>query len=304
MIKNQMNIAFATYAERPAILPDDELTASCLRAHGVNIVGAVWDNPDVRWSEFDAVIIRSTWDYYTKAPSFLAWLDALERANVRVWNPLPLMRWNADKIYLRSLEYEGVPIVPTVWLERGSENASQASLLDIMRDNGFDEIILKPTISAGAYRTARVTQATAEAHQALLTEILTDSHVMIQPYLREIETLGEVSLMFFNTGDGGVFSHAARKTPQAGDFRIQEEYGGLTQGFVPSAELLEQAHAVLDATEECISVANWLYARVDGVEVAGKLLLMELEMIEPSLFFETHADAPERFARAVLQVIR
>jgi hypothetical protein len=306
------SIAFATYAAHPAVLPDDDLAAAALRERGVCVTGAVWDDERVDWGSFDAVVIRSAWDYYRKPASFLLWLDALEKANVRVFNPIPLMRWNADKIYLRALNQAGVHIVPTVWIEQGA--GLKMSLDKVLQEQGWSNVILKPTISAGAYRTARFDAVQAAECQLLLTEITSTSHAMLQPFMREIETSGELSFMFFNDSHNSsqeavssYLSHCIRKTPQRGDFRIQEEFGGANTLIRPDAELVSQAcHALNMALHlGCTPTAGeksqtWLYARVDGVETSTGLALMEIELIEPSLFFAFDVAAPDRFATALV----
>jgi glutathione synthase/RimK-type ligase-like ATP-grasp enzyme len=310
-------VAFATYAAHPAILPDDECAADALRERGVEVTGAVWDDASVDWSGFDAVVIRSTWDYFTKPALFLAWLDALERSQVRVLNPLPLMRWNADKIYLRALHQAGVRIVPTLWIDKGTHISidgalrEQSTLQNNSNSLAWSDVILKPTVSAGAYRTARFSIGEALAHQSLLDEITCDSHAMLQPFMHEIETHGELSFMFFHNGvrgtDSAAFSHCIRKMPKGGDFRIQEEYGGVNEQIQPSAGLLRQASHALQAALGLASRAaadstlthEWLYARVDGVETSAGLAIMEIECIEPSLFFLLDSASPARFADAL-----
>jgi glutathione synthase/RimK-type ligase-like ATP-grasp enzyme len=293
-------IIFATYAARPDILPDDEHAAAVLRVHGYRVAAAVWDDTNLTpadWATFSAVVVGSTWDYFTKPAAFQAWLTMLERANVIVFNPIPLMRWNADKIYLRELERAGVPIVPTLWVNKDSDT----SIDELLSQCDWTELILKPSISAGSYKTARFLrsdlQSSASEYQALLADIVQESSAMLQPLVPEILLTGEYSFIFFKGSDEVVFSHAVLKSAQAGEFRIQEKYGGQTRIVEAPPHLIQQARDVLDAVESIVGEdsANWLYARVDGVERDGQLLLMEVEMIEPSLFF-TEADAAEKGA--------
>jgi len=211
-------VAFVTEQRFPALVEDDLQVVEPLRACGITIEGAVWDDPAVRWTDYDAVVMRSTWDYYLKSEAFFAWLDALEAQHVPLWNPLHIVRWNADKSYLLDLKKRGVTIVDSVLIPRGGA----ANLTDVLREQGWTEAIYKPTISAGAHKTARFTQATAAAVQAEFDALLKDSAALIQPFVAEIASKGEWSLLFFDKQ----YSHTVLKTPQSGDFRVQEHLGG------------------------------------------------------------------------------
>ncbi|MDX1995325.1 MAG: hypothetical protein SF029_23275 [bacterium] len=271
-------IAFVTYAANPAITPDDNLTAEALRRMGYIVESAVWNDPAVAWQAFDLVVIRSPWDYHHQPDAFLTWLDRLEALGVRVENALPLLRWNAHKTYLRDLEGCGIPIIPTVWVKQGEPVPALTAVW-----GEPDEVVVKPTISASAYLTERLRVEALSGFTALVD-------VMIQPFVREITVVGEWSLLYFD----GRYSHAVKKYPQAGDFRVQSEFGGKVSLETPTPALLEQVQAILDSLD-----TTPLYARVDGVEVDGRFLLMELELIEPSLFLRAAADAPQRFAEAI-----
>jgi hypothetical protein len=299
-------IVFVTYAEHPAILPDDQLAADILRAHGVTVESCVWNTPDVDWSQFDAVVVRSPWDYYKHPLEFGLWLDGLNVQQARVWNPTRLMLWNANKTYLQDLQNNGIAIVPTQWVEQDTERTLAAMLEEQMFGAPVAWYVIKPTISAGAYQTLRVRPQTLQAgsttEEAVFAEIVRHSQVMIQPYMPEIAATGEYSFVFFHDSDQATLSHIILKTPATGDFRSQEQFGSTLRAVKLdelSHTLLEQAHHVVDAAVSIVDT-NWLYARVDGVVRDGQLLLMELEMIEPSLFLRFDANAPQRFADALL----
>lgn len=284
-----MRIAFVTYANLPHLSDDDRLAVGDLRRRGAEVEPAVWDDPDVRWSRYDRVVIRSCWDYHKRLEEFLGWLDRMEREEVPLWNPARVVRGNVDKAYLAELAATGLPVVPTAHLERGAA-ADLAGLLDAW---GWDEVVIKPSVSASAFRTRKIGRAEAAEAQRELDEILAASGVLIQPFMAEIQSGGEWSLIFL----GGDFSHAVLKRPRAGDFRVQQELGGSAELAVPPDSLIEQARAILRQIP-----GPWLYARVDGVETGGAFTLMELELTEPSLFLELAPQAPARFAAAILKV--
>ena len=281
------HIAFATSVAWPTLTPDDRLAADALARRGMRVSPAVWSDRGVDWKVFDAIVIRSTWDYHRRHPEFAAWIDALERMGRPVWNPCPLLHWNANKRYLADLGQRGVAIVPTEWLPVPTPD----SLRGVMGAHGWDDVVVKPVISATAHGTRRIRARDGRAIDAISGDF---GELMVQPFLPEIGTAGEWSLMFFR----GEYSHSVRKQPMAGDFRVQSEFGGSAVAEPAPPDVIAAAQRVVDAV-----TGPWLYARVDGVETAAGFLLMELEMLEPLLFLELDARAPDRFADATLAVL-
>src|SRR5882762_2803906 len=271
-------IALATYAKLPSLNEDDLLLVPALQELGVTAVPAVWDSPDVCWEEFQGVVVRSCWDYHHRLEEFLAW--------VTLWNPPAVLRWNSHKGYLRDLAVRGVPIVPTRWLARGR----RVGLAQLLRDERWSDAVVKPAVSASATDTWRTSAATAGADQRRLEQLLRAGDVMVQPFIDEVCDPGEWSIIFF----GGRFSHAVRKRPAATDYRVQWEFGCFVMLRPPPPRLVADAEAVMAAVP-----GNPLYARVDGVERADRLMLMELELIEPHLFLGWDADATGRLAVAL-----
>lgn len=281
-----MRIGLATCTKVPDLSADDQLLREELLRRGVDARAVVWDDPMVPWVAFDGVILRSCWDYHLDPERFLDWVADLEAAGIPLWNPASLVRWNHHKGYLQELERSGLPIVPTVFLERGA----QVSIAGLLAERGWTDAVVKPAVSASAYRTFRVSLANAAEAQEAAADLLAGGDVLIQRFLPEIATLGEWSLLFF----GGVFSHALLKRPAAGDFRVQTELGGRAIRQDPPPGLLEQAQAIARRIPE-----PWLYARLDGVDLGGVFTLMELEMIEPYLFLAADPLAPARMAEAL-----
>lgn len=283
-------VALATSAALATLPDDDRLLIEPLARRGIAAEPVVWDDPAARWTEYDAVVIRSCWDYHERHDEFLAWVGELEAAGVPLFNPPAVVRWNADKAYLRVLEAAGTAIVPTLWTEPG-EPATLAALLE---EAGWDEAVVKPVVSAGARNTWRTSRAQAPGEEGRFRELAQRERLMIQPFLPEITAEGEWSLVFF----GGRFSHAVVKRPRPGDFRVQEEYGGHATAAEPDPSLVAAAEtAIRHAPEPC------LYARVDGCVVDGRFLLMELEVLEPALFLAQAPGAAERFAEAMTEAL-
>jgi hypothetical protein len=281
-------IAFVTYQKAPHLTPDDALAVAPLKELEIEVTPAIWNDPAVNWKRFDAVIVRSCWDYHRQPRQFRQWLDHLQTQQITLWNPAEIIRWNMDKKYLQELAAKGVAIPPTIWLEA----ESVADLFSLLNETRFAQAVIKPTISATAHQTYRTVPATARADQAKLDAVLRRSGVMIQKFVDEITTTGEWSLIFF----AGKFSHAVLKRAPDGDFRVQADFGGTYHQHLPPPELIKQAEAILRLLEPPL-----LYARVDGVDRNGQLVLMELELIEPCLFLNIDAAAPRRFAEAIFQ---
>ncbi|HXY18631.1 MAG TPA: hypothetical protein VEH83_01400 [Gemmatimonadales bacterium] len=282
------SLALATCAEYPGLSPDDRLLLPALERLGAAPAPVRWDDPARRWGGFDAVVVRSCWDYHHRLPDFLRWLDRLEREGARVLNPLPTLRWNVTKSYLRELAAAGVSVTPTVWVPVGST----ATLGQVADEIGAEAVVVKPNVSATAFETWRFDRARATDAEAQFARLVRERDLMVQPFLPAIETDGELSLVFL----GGAFSHAVRKRPRPGDFRVQEEHGGTAEAAAASADLVRQAARAL-----AVAPGDPLYARVDGLASDGTLIVTELELVEPMLYFGWDAGAADRMAAALMR---
>ena len=290
MSRSVPRVALVTCAQQPDLHAEEAHLLPMLRALGVLADAVVWDDAGVDWGGFDAVVLRSTWDYFTRYPEFCAWLDRLE-GQVPVWNRPALLRWNADKRYLRELEQRGVCIVPTAFCEPQSAPV----LREMVRERGWDRVVLKPAVSGGAFRTHRFEARDAASYQAALDDILTTTAALIQPFFPEIQDEGEWSFFFFD----GAFHFAVLKVPQGDDYRVQPEFGGTYTRVVPEAWMLEQVQGVLGALPEAPA-----YARIDGVRRGRTFHLMEAELIEPFLYLRAAPEAAEAYARTVARLAR
>jgi len=246
----------------------------------------VWNDPQESWRKCSQIIVRCTWDYSSNVLEFLKWIDRVEAAGIRLHNPPNILRWNSDKLYLRDLVARGVLIPETVWIPRGKLTE------ELLAESVHGPSVLKPTVSAGAYDTHRVSPENVGNVFELLREVNLHKGLMLQPFIEEVVSPGEYSLMYF----ANEYSHAVLKTPRPGDFRVQPRYGGEQVTATVAPEIVTQARGVL---EKIPFAEKPLYARVDGVIREGQFVLMELELIEPYLFLEFGDGADSALAKLV-----
>lgn len=241
------------------------------------------------FGDFDLVTPLLAWGYPRDCPRWFDLLNQLESEGVRVSNPVSILRWNSDKAYLAELDVAGIPSVPTVL----SNALDDAALEDARRMFKTDTLVIKPPISGGADGTYRLGRGDA------VPEAVAGHRMMIQPYLPNISAEGEYSLFYF----GGILSHSIIKRPAQGDFRVQEQYGG-TEEAIPAPEAAKiLAQRALAATAAITETGTLAYARVDLLRDGdGAFRLMELELIEPSLFLQFAPDKGAAFAQALLSV--
>ncbi|MGB5850734.1 MAG: hypothetical protein WBG85_00435 [Rhodanobacter sp.] len=276
-------LALATCAARARVDPDDAHLAATLERLGLPPTVCVWNDAQVDWSAFDLVLIRTIWDYHRHHAAFGQWLDRLDRLGVATVNDSRLLRWNSDKRYLAELDRLGVATIPSR-LARGSE------LARVLASMPGASVVVKPTISGGAWQTLRG-EVGDEAFAVAVAQLPPTMDYLVQPYLPEIASAGEWSLLYF----GGEYSHAVIKHPAAGDYRVQDEHGGRSHPATPDAATRAAAGRALAALTGAGHDVP-AYARVDGVVSGGRFVLMELELIEPSLFLAGQPRAAERFA--------
>ncbi|MCZ8529923.1 ATP-grasp domain-containing protein [Alteromonas sp. PRIM-21] len=269
----------------------DELLIPFFEQRGWTVKTVSWHSASPNWNKFDYVIVRSTWDYQQHAKEFLACLEDIEASSAVLLNPIFLMKWNIEKHYLKDLQGKGVPIVETMWGSEFNNNVIDEAFAQF----GCDAVVIKPTLSANADDTFKLSAADwREGHvnQRVLFDTFQQRDFMIQPFLSSVVDEGEYSLFYF----GGEFSHAIKKVPQKGDFRVQEEHGGSLHSIAVDSEQLAIAEKALAAMP-----CDALYARVDLVRQGNNWAIMELELIEPSLYFNLDPQSPLRFVEALVR---
>jgi glutathione synthase/RimK-type ligase-like ATP-grasp enzyme len=261
---------------------------------------AIWTDA-AAWKEPPAlVVIRSCWDYHRRLPAFFNWLDSLAQRGIAVVNAPDLIRWNARKSYLLDLIDAGFATgIPTALIGPDHDQPSDAQIGRRIHAAGFDasEIVVKPEVSASAWQTHRLRPLDTPSHMSTLRELVAARNTIVQPFVPEILTKGELSLVYF----GGRISHAVRKLPADGDFRVQEEHGGTTVAVAPPPALEAYGRAALDAVARlrATRAEDIVYARVDVVN-ALPARLMEIELIEPALFLGASAGAAAAFAAEIV----
>jgi glutathione synthase/RimK-type ligase-like ATP-grasp enzyme len=268
----------------------DQMLFEPLKAVGWLAEEVSWRKTDVDWNVYDVVVIRTTWDYQDDVEAFMACLQRIEASSAQLQNGLKAVEWNISKRYLSDLQNQGINIVPTLWF-----NAFVVAELQIGFSH-FDtsEIVLKPLVSANADHTYRLTPENLKEQADELKDVFAHREFMMQPFLPEIVNEGEYSLFYF----AGHYSHSILKQPGAGDFRVQEEHGGHLKSIQPSEEMLTIARHCLAALP-----ADVLYARIDLVRHKNEFAVMEIELIEPSLYFNMDPESPQRFVDAFIDMI-
>lgn len=278
-----MRVGFLTAKKYAALFADDLPAAEALRARGVEVAPVVWTED--RLEGFDALVMRSPWDWYERRAHFRAFLGALAALETPVFNAPAVMAAYADKTYLPRLARQGVRTVPTEVLAPAELPEAPARLHRL----GWQRAVLKPAFTANAFG-AHVFDARDAAAVVQRIGATSEPH-LLQPFLEGIHE-GELSFVFL----GGEYSHAVRKTPPPGEWRVQHEYGGVETRLEPRPEWVAEAARML-----ALAAPGQLYARVDCVPLDGALHLMELEVVEPQLFFTLAPDAATRFADGLLE---
>ena len=281
-----MKIALASCDNLPGWEVDDKPLIAELESLGAEVHTPAW-TADVDWDAFDATVIRTTWDYHTRDQEYLDWT----RSVARLFNPFPVIEWNINKSYLQILETCGIAIAPTIWIQTGDQTSIAESLDQLQTNTGF----IKPLVGACASDTLRFNANEIEQAQSFLDE-RTDQEMMIQPYLRSVENEGELSGIFVD----GEFTHGVQKIPVDGDYRVQDDFGAEDR---PYAFTTEEIHTMKNIFHHVPDGDSLLYARVDYLRADdGTLLLNELELIEPSMFFRHSSDSHKKFAEAILSL--
>jgi hypothetical protein len=290
-----MRVAIATFSAMPPEFDDDERLAAAIGALDVEVARVPWDDAGTDWHGFDAVVIRSTWDYATRHDEFVAWAESIGR---RLHNAPELVRWNSDKHYLGDLAAAGIAVVDTAFVAPGEDPPA----LD-------GEIVVKPTVSAGAKDSGRFSERSRDEALGLIARIHGSGRTaMVQPYVPTVDTLGETAVVCLD----GEPSHVLRK----GAVLRPDEVAPVRADGVGAAEVMYDPELVVAgaATDGELRFAAALlehvtdrfgyvplYARVDMVtDEAGEPMLMELEAVEPNLYLDQAPGAAERVAAAIV----
>lgn len=272
------------------ILKEDQLITAALEKRGFQVTRINWDNADFDWKQTRAAVFRTTWDYFHRFAEFSAWLDRVS-SETQFINPLSTIRWNMDKHYLGDLQSRNIRIPPTVFIKQDDNR----TLSQIATVTSWNEFILKPAVSGAARHTYRFSRDEITEHEIIYRQLIAGEAMLLQEFQSRILTKGEVALMCFN----GKYSHAVLKRAKAGDFRVQDDFGGSVHDYTPGEEEIRFA-------EEVVRVCHPtpVYARVDLIwDSADQLCVSELELIEPELWIRNFPPAAETFAEALAAVL-
>ncbi|MBX3256459.1 MAG: hypothetical protein KF862_20150 [Chitinophagaceae bacterium] len=287
-----MKIAFITYSgnghysaannfnEYDDLLP-------YLQQQGLDISAEIWDDPNVDWSKYTIALLKTPWDYFQKFEAFKAWLNKIESLSIRLLNDYNIVRWNMDKHYLKDIAAAGLEVIPAVFLDKGAE----VSLLPLFEELNTLQLIVKPCVSGGSKNTIIVQKTEAGKRQKEVDALLSMGDFIVQPLMDEVYE-GEWSFIFFN----GHYSHTVLKKPAKGDFRVQQIYGGTIETLFPGRAVIDRAKSYVDRF-----VPRVLYARVDGLMIKGRFVLMELELVEPFLYLSYGENAVQNYYNALLE---
>lgn len=271
-------LLYLTDRKHNKLIPDENGISGVFRQAGIEINISIWDETD--WTLHPNILIRTPWDYPLKTHLFMDKLCLATKQGMNVIHSERIVRWNIDKSYLAQLAKAGQKVVPT-YVEDGFNPESLAKYF-----KQYPTLVLKPRIGAGGRDTFKISLA----DDVSKVSVLLGSSVLVQPFVPEIETVGEYSFIFF----GEEFSHAVLKKARPGEFRVQDGYGGTVEAYSPAKTEIKAVTAMLKSVN-----LNTVYARVDVVRQHGEFHLMELEILEPELFFRFFDNGMARFAQAV-----
>jgi len=262
-----------------------------LEQRGLSVIRKDWASADFDWNNCEYAIFRTPWDYFDKYELFSKWLKKVQYKTTLI-NPAETIFWNIDKHYLQDLNKKEVHTIPTVYIEKGD----QITLRDLHENQKWDKTILKPAVSATARHTYKLSLDNLDQHNSIFQKLIGERCMMLQPFQNDIEENGEVSYVLF----GGKFTHTVLKRTKPGDFRVQDEFGGTVELYSPNQKEIAFAQSAVNA---CDPVP--VYARVDVIrDNDGKLCLVELELLEPELWFRLNPGSAKTFSNHIMNFIK
>ena len=272
------------------ILLEQELLKSAFEGQGLKVDITYWDNPSYEWHQTKSVLFRTVWDYFERFDEFWEWLEQV-KTKTRLINSYELIKWNIDKHYLKDMSSWGIETVPTYFADKGCN----MKLHEIAKRNQWKDLVIKPAISASAFKTYKILANEIQVNEKLFNSLVQERNMLVQPYFETITQLGEASLMVFD----GKFTHAILKKAQPGDFRVQDDFGGTVHNYIPTKAEINFAEKVFETCK-----TKPVYGRVDIVWDNDKnFYLSELEIIEPELWIRNYPKCAERIAIAVDKIL-
>ena len=272
------------------VLLEDRLVQEALENEGLTVKRLSWDDANFDWNTTKYALFRTTWDYFDRFDEFSRWLETVSKQTILL-NSAKMIRWNIDKHYLHDLEKQHITIVPTYFIEKGDSR----TLSEIHQELGWTKTVVKPCISGAARHTYKLYPENIHQHEAIFKDLIAEEAMMLQPFMHQVVTKGEISLMIIN----GTYTHAILKQAKKGDFRVQDDFGGSVHEYIPSQEEITFAE---NAVKACIEFP--IYARVDIIwDNNNQLAISELELIEPELWFRFNNDAATQLAKGIKKLL-
>jgi glutathione synthase/RimK-type ligase-like ATP-grasp enzyme len=284
-----MKIALLTCQKLPNLLETENQLIPELAKHNILAKAVIWDDQTINWKDFDLLIFRNTWDYYEKQIEFDAWLEKIKKLKIRTLNSIEIIYQNKHKFYLKEFQKDGFKIVPTIFIEK----TSHLNIRKVIPTH-WKKAVIKPAYSAGSYQTQVFELSEIDSINNQYLSIASEKELLLQEFMPEIQTLGETSFIFFNKK----FSHAVNKKPVDGEFRIQVQFGGKYELVEPEQVLIDKAQKIVNTFS-----SDLLYARVDVIIIENELHLMEIECIEPDLYFNLAEGSMSKFINSILELI-
>jgi glutathione synthase/RimK-type ligase-like ATP-grasp enzyme len=285
-----IRVGILTCSDFPDLTLSDQKLIPLLKESGIFAEAVIWDNPLFQSTRYDVLLFRNTWDYFTKKETFFNWLNELTTRNITTINTLDTIFWNAHKFYLKELQEYGIPVIPGIFISKDDDTDFR-----MLIPEDWEKAVIKPAISAGAYLTECFFLQNVDTISTVYKDIRKSNDLIIQKFIPEIITHGEISLVFFDKK----YSHAVIKTPKDGDFRIQSQFGGSYMPYFPDDLLLNSCTNIIQYIKH-----DLLYARIDGVMIGNVFHLMELELIEPDLYLDYVQDGHRRFTDVIVQYLQ
>ena len=273
------------------VLTEDGLVEKALNKLGLRTTKKDWNDSNFDWDSTHIALFRTTWDYFDQFPNFNNWLEKV-KTKCTLINPYEQIRWNLDKHYLNDLKKSGVHIPKSEFIKRNSN----ISLEEISRNNNWDEIVIKPTISGAARHTYRLKNEEIKNFESKWENLISNEDFIIQEFQNNIIEKGEVAIMLF----GGQYTHSVIKKAKSGDFRVQDDFGGSVENYQPSKEMIALAKKAIKQLKPTPA-----YARVDIIwDNESKIAVSELELIEPELWFRFNESAADKLAAEIKDFLK
>lgn len=287
-----MKIGLITYLDDPELSESDKLLIEPLKRLGFEVLNTAWDDSKIKWKNFRCLVLRSCWNYHKKYKKFTRWLDYIEKNNIRLFNPVSIIKWNSNKKYLVDLGKKGIHIVPTIYIK----SKSKIKIGRLLKENNLSNVIVvKPAIGASAYKIFKFHIDKINRYLPKIIELIDKFDVIIQPFMKEIFK-GEYSSIII----GGIYSHTVLKVPKKGDYRSNYHFGANEKKIELNTNDIKEIMSIYDS----ITRKSLLYARIDFIKQDKAIFLMEAELIEPHLFFDMNKKSANLFATSLLKMLK